>query len=56
MSKRHPTPRLTLENILRILETALPVLQESHRVKSLGVFGSYARGDTKHKSDLDPLV
>ena len=56
MSKRDSTPRLTLGKILRILKTAQPELQESHGVKSLGVFGSYARGDTKRKSDLDLLV
>ena len=56
MNKRDSTPRLTLEKILAILETALPELRENHGVKSLGVFGSYARRDTKRKSDLDLLV
>ena len=34
----------------------MPALEESFGVKSLGVFGSYARGETNRKSDLDLLV
>ncbi|MCS6937353.1 MAG: nucleotidyltransferase family protein [Candidatus Bipolaricaulota bacterium] len=31
-------------------------LREKYRVKSLGIFGSYVRGDQRKKSDLDILV
>ena len=31
-------------------------MNESFRVKSLGIFGSYVRGQTKRGSDLDLLV
>lgn len=31
-------------------------LKEEHKVSSLGVFGSYVRGEQKEDSDLDVLV
>ena len=34
--------------IIRILK--------SHRIKKAGIFGSYARGDQKKKSDIDILI
>ncbi len=40
----------------RILQRHLPELRERYRVKSLGIFGSYVRGDQKKRSDLDVLV
>ena len=45
-----------LEEIIHTLKYHLPDLQQSHGVKSLGVFGSYARGESKRRSDLDLLV
>jgi predicted nucleotidyltransferase len=33
-----------------------PVLTEKYRVKEIGIFGSYVRGEQKQKSDLDLLV
>lgn len=39
-----------------ILRSHLPALRERYAVKSLGVFGSYVRGDQKKRSDLDVLV
>ena len=40
----------------RILRAHLPALREHYSIASLGVFGSYVRGDQKKKSDLDLLV
>ena len=34
----------------------MPFLRERYRVRTLGVFGSYARGEQRRQSDLDLLV
>jgi hypothetical protein len=39
-----------------ILKAILPDLQRSFGVRSLGVFGSYVRGQQRRKSDMDILV
>ena len=44
------------KEILEKLRKKLPIFQEKYRVKSLGLFGSYIRGDQKKKSDIDLLV
>ena len=49
-------PRPSLEEILRILQTHLPELRERYGVRTLGVFGSYVRGEQRPRSDLDLLV
>ncbi len=38
------------------LREILPVLREEFKVKSVGLFGSYVRGEQKGGSDLDVLV
>lgn len=40
----------------RILRAHLPELRERYQIKSLGLFGSYVRGEQKKRSDLDVLV
>ena len=40
----------------RILRLHLPALHEQYAVTSLGLFGSYVRGEQKKRSDLDILV
>ena len=40
----------------RILRKHLPELRERYAIRSLGVFGSYVRGEQRKKSDLDLLV
>jgi predicted nucleotidyltransferase len=40
----------------RILRKHLPELRERYSVRSLGVFGSYVRGEQRKRSDLDVLV
>lgn len=45
-----------LARLTAILRDHLPALAERYRVRSLGVFGSYARGTQRGDSDLDLLV
>ena len=33
-----------------------PLLRERYKVKRIGIFGSYVRGEEKKRSDLDILV
>ena len=40
----------------RILREHLPELREQYGVSSLGIFGSYMRGEEREDSDLDVLV
>ena len=56
MSKKDSPPRATFEEVLNSLKALKPDLKDRFGVKSLGVFGSYARGDAKRNSDLDLLV
>jgi predicted nucleotidyltransferase len=46
----------SLEEIQAILRKHLPELRREYGVRSLGIFGSYTRGDAKKGSDLDILV
>ena len=56
MSKRATKPLPSLEHILQTLQEHLPELRDRYGVKSLGVFGSYVRGEARPRSDLDILV
>jgi len=47
---------LDLNAILGILRRHLPELRERYGVRTLGVFGSYVRGEQRGRSDLDILV
>jgi len=47
---------LDLEKLKRALREHLPQLRARYRVKSLGLFGSYVRGEQRKRSDLDVLV
>lgn len=46
----------TLDEIKAQLEELKPTLKERFQVETIGVFGSYSRGEEKKKSDLDVLV
>lgn len=48
--------RRELARIKRVLRRHLPELRKRYFVRSLGIFGSYARGEQKKRSDLDLLV
>ena len=56
MSNKDMPPRSTLEDIKSTLKNHLSDLGERYRVKGLGVFGSYAKGESRSDSDLDLLV
>lgn len=45
-----------IEQIKEKLENLKPLLKGRFRVKSIGIFGSYLKGEQKRKSDLDVLV
>jgi len=46
----------TKEEILELLRSKKPELQEKYSVSELGLFGSFARGDFHQQSDIDILV
>jgi len=46
----------TLKEIKTQLETLKPLLSEQYGVETIGVFGSYTRGEQTKKSDIDILV
>lgn len=47
---------MTREQILRILSENKGRLQTAFKVRTLAVFGSYARGEQQEDSDIDILV
>ena len=48
--------RLTLKRGMTILKKHMPDLAARYQVKTLGVFGSYARNEQTRRSDIDILV
>jgi len=46
----------TAEEIARILRSHMTELSSRCKVKSLGIFGSYIRGEADEESDIDLLV
>lgn len=56
MRKKDSDHQPTLESVLQTLKIHLPGLRKDHGIKSLGIFGSYAKGSSKRSSDLDLLV
>lgn len=46
----------SLQEIQSILQQARPLLYEKYKVKTLGIFGSYARHEEKPSSDVDILI
>lgn len=48
--------RVPLDRTIEELRRSLPELEKRYRVKALGVFGSYVRGEQQPGSDLDLLV
>ena len=45
-----------LKQIQNILASSKAELRKRYNVKEMGIFGSYARGEQKRKSDIDVLV
>ncbi|MEW6203297.1 MAG: nucleotidyltransferase family protein [bacterium] len=46
----------TVEEIKNILKKHKADLRERYKVKEIGIFGSFVRGDHREGSDLDVLV
>ena len=46
----------TLEEIRNVLASHRQELKDKYKVKNIGIFGSYVRGEHRAKSDLDVLV
>jgi len=46
----------TLKEIEKILKENKAILAERFKVKEIGIFGSYVRGEQQEKSDVDILV
>jgi uncharacterized protein len=47
---------IQIAQIIETLRQCLPELEQRYHVKTLGVFGSYVRGEQRKRSDLDLLV
>jgi len=46
----------SIEELKLILRGQKDKLRNNYRLKEIGIFGSYIRGEQKEKSDLDVLV
>lgn len=46
----------SLDDIRRTLKEHMPELAERHKIRSLGIFGSYVRNEARSTSDVDLLV
>lgn len=46
----------TLQEIECILKELKPALRQKFRVKEIGIFGSFVRGEQNETSDLDLLI
>ncbi|MEO0275301.1 MAG: nucleotidyltransferase family protein [candidate division WOR-3 bacterium] len=46
----------TLEEIKVILKNLKPELEKRYKIKEIGIFGSWVKGEQKKKSDIDILV
>ena len=46
----------TKEEIKETLKRFKPILREKYKVKEIGIFGSYVRGEESEESDVDILV
>lgn len=46
----------SVDEIRNIIAEHMDALQSQHKVRRIGVFGSYVRGEQKKKSDVDILV
>lgn len=50
------TKSVSLKEIHEILKAHKKDIHEKYKVKEMGVFGSYVRGEQKKRSDVDILV
>jgi predicted nucleotidyltransferase len=47
---------LTKEKILQILKKELPFLRKKYGVERIAIYGSFAKGNQRKRSDIDILV
>jgi len=48
--------RRSLDEIKKIIKGCEEELKEKYRIKEIGIFGSYLRGEAEESSDVDILV
>jgi len=51
-----PKQSTQLQSILQKLRAYLPEIKDQYQIKTMGVFGSYVRGEENDHSDIDVLV
>ncbi|MCK4835987.1 MAG: nucleotidyltransferase family protein [Candidatus Aminicenantes bacterium] len=56
MNNKQKNLEKELKKIENILKEVKPFLKKKYKVKDLGIFGSFVRGEQKKNSDLDILV
>ena len=56
MATQREVKVMSLDEIKEVIEQHRPELKREFHVDKIGVFGSYARGDQKKRSDIDFLV
>ena len=47
---------IKLDEIKETLKVQKPILREKYKIKEIGIFGSYIRGEQRQSSDIDILV
>jgi uncharacterized protein len=47
---------ITLQDIQTTLRQHFPQVQQQYRIRQLGIFGSFVRGEQTENSDIDLLV
>jgi uncharacterized protein len=50
------TAMKTREDIVEALSTLKPIIQQRYKLRSMALFGSYARNEQTEQSDVDVLV
>jgi len=45
-----------VDELINLLQRDLPRLRGKYAIRSLGLFGSYVRGEQRRRSDLDVLI
>jgi len=53
---RKSKQKITIDQLKQKLFELKPILEEKYKVKEIGIFGSYVRGEQTKNSDLDILV
>src|SRR5512133_1789167 len=55
-SPDHSTKNQETERLITLLQRSAPELTQRYRMRSIGIFGSYARRQLRQRSDLDVLL